>query len=170
MTILETRLDEQFSQANAAPASWEEARAILQRAPVSWLSTVRPDGRPHVTPLISVWMDEAVYFCTGPQERKARNLEDNTSCALTTGSDALDRGLDVVVEGEAVAVRDEDVLRRVAAAYVDKYGAEWTFQVRDGAFAHPDAGRALVFRIRPVTAFGFRKGDFGQTRWRFERR
>ncbi len=29
-------------------------------------STVRPDGRPHVTPLLAVWADDALHFCTGP--------------------------------------------------------------------------------------------------------
>jgi hypothetical protein len=39
-----------------------------------WLSTARPDGRPHVTPFIAVWLDEALWFCTGADELKAKNL------------------------------------------------------------------------------------------------
>jgi hypothetical protein len=35
-----------------------------QPAEVHWLSTVRPDGRPHVAPLIAVWVDDALVFCT----------------------------------------------------------------------------------------------------------
>jgi hypothetical protein len=39
--------------------------------------------------------------------------------------------------------------------------------VRDGAFHHSH-GRALVFAVAPITAFGFGKGErFSQTRWRF---
>jgi hypothetical protein len=41
--------------------------------------------------------------------------------------------------------------------------------MRDGAFHHQQGeGRALVFEVAPVTAFGFGKGnEFSQTRWRF---
>ena len=100
-------LDARFSSDAATPASWSDARGRLEQAQVSWLSTVRPDGRPHVTPLLSIWLDDALYFCTGPSERKARNLEHNPHCILTTGCNGLDEGLDLVVEGDAAKVRDE---------------------------------------------------------------
>jgi len=163
-------LDARYSSDGAVPVSWEEAAEQLQDAEIFWLSTVRPDGRPHVTPLIAVLLDGALHFCTGPDERKARNLEQNPNCILTTGSNAIGEGLDVVVEGEAVQVTDEAPLLRIADAYVSKYGEEWRFGVRDGAFAHGSDGSsvALVFEVRPRRALGFRKGEeFSQTRWRF---
>src|ERR1700730_14996128 len=83
-----------FSSPNASPTGWPKARAGLQEAAVYWLSTVRPDGRPHATPLIGLWLDGALYFCTGPTERKARNLAYNPHCILTTGRNTLD-GLDL---------------------------------------------------------------------------
>ncbi|CAM5725744.1 hypothetical protein SANTM175S_00217 [Streptomyces antimycoticus] len=46
-----------------------------------------------------------------------------------------------------------------------EYGEEWTFQARDGAFHHD--GHALVSGSPRPLAFGFRKGAYGQTRWRF---
>jgi len=55
-------LDPQFSERGATPTPWVEARRILRTAPVFWLSTVRPDGRPHVTPIAAVWLDEAIHF------------------------------------------------------------------------------------------------------------
>jgi hypothetical protein len=61
-------LDTRFSSEGATPTEWTEARGRLEAAEVFWLSTVRPDKRPHVTPLISVWLDDALYFCTGPSE------------------------------------------------------------------------------------------------------
>lgn len=66
-----------------------------------WLSTVRHDGRPHVTPLAAIWLDGALHFCAGSQEQKAKNLESNQRCILTTGTSQLRSGLDVVVEGTA---------------------------------------------------------------------
>ena len=58
----------------ATATDWADARRELAAAELSWLSTVRPDGRPHVTPLLTVWRDGALHFCTGARERKARNL------------------------------------------------------------------------------------------------
>ena len=156
-----------FSSPDATPRPWSEVRGRLEQAEIYWLSTVRPNGRPHVTPLIAVWVEDALYFCTGPEERKAKNLADRGSCVLTTGSNSLAEGLDVIVEGDAVRVLDDAKLQRVADAYVGKYGADWTFTVRDGAFHH-EAGTALVFEVVPSTAFGFGKGEpFSQTRYRF---
>ena len=164
-------LDTRFSSHGASAKAWSEAERQLRDAPVFWISTVRPDGRPHVTPLIAVWLDGALYFCTGPGERKAKNLARNAHCILTTGCNALDEGFDVVVEGDAVRVTDDGNLSRIADAYVSKYGDDWRFEVSDGAFAHQgghEGSVALVYEVAPATAFGFGKGEeFSQTRWRF---
>ena len=161
-----TELDERYSSEGASATGWRQARGRLEDAQLYWLSTVRPDGRPHVTPLIAVWLDDALHFCTGPDERKARNLAENPHCILTTGCNALDEGLDLVVEGDAVAVRDDARLQRIADAYEAKYGSDWHFKVRDGAF-HSQGGPGLVFAVAPATVIGFGKGDYSQTRWRF---
>src|ERR1700678_102724 len=110
-----------FSSPNAVPTEWSRARAELADAEVYWLSTVRPDGRPHVTPLLAVWLEGALYFCTGPDERKAKNLSTNPRCVLTTGHSTLS-GLDLVIEGTAEIVSDHAELGRVADTYESKYG------------------------------------------------
>lgn len=158
-----------FSSDDAVPTGWAQARADLQDAHVYWLSTVRPGGRPHVTPLLGIWLDGALYFCTGSTERKAKNLAQNPHCVLTTGRNTLD-GLDLVVEGEAARVSDETELRSVADTYESKYGPRLT--APGGTwFGLGDAirdGNALVYRVDPLTAFGFAKGtSFSQTRWGF---
>jgi hypothetical protein len=168
-------LDPRFSSEDADPTAWAEARVRLEKAEVYWLATVRPEGRPHVTPLLAVWLDGALYFCTGPGERKAMNLASNPHCILTTGCNGLHDGLDIVVEGDAVRVSEDARLRRIADVYESKYGGDWRFAVRDGAFYHDpgslrgaDPGEALVYEVAPSTAFGFGKGEtFSQTRWRF---
>src|SRR5580692_5805551 len=110
-----------FSSPNATPTQWPEARDELAGAELYWLSTVRPDGRPHVTPLLGIWLDGAMYFCTGPNERKAKNLEQNPGCVLTTGRNDLD-GLDLVIEGRAMTVSDEVERGLVADTFESKYG------------------------------------------------
>jgi Pyridoxamine 5'-phosphate oxidase len=160
-----------FSQPNATPTPWAVGLEQIIDADTFWLSTVRPDGRPHVTPLIAVWHGDAIWFTTGPDERKAKNLAENSSCVLTTGrSDLVDGGLDIVLEGTAEQVTDEAELQPIAQAFAAKYGTEiWNFVVRDGAFSDRDmGGRAIVFRVQPVRGLGFRKGEtFSQTTWSF---
>jgi Pyridoxamine 5'-phosphate oxidase len=161
-----TELHAQFSSDGATPTPWAEARSLLEKADIYWLATVRPDGRPHVTPLLSIWLDGALYFSTGPTERKAKNLIHNAHCVITTGCNVLE-GIDVVVEGQAVNVSDEAKLQRLADGYASKYG--WHYTVRDRAL-YGEGGRALVYEVAPTTAFGFGKGpSFSQTRWHFER-
>ncbi|MEU8437461.1 pyridoxamine 5'-phosphate oxidase family protein [Streptomyces sp. NPDC029216] len=177
----QTELDARYSSPGATATPWEEAATRLEEAEIFWLTTVRPEGRPHVTPLLAVWKDGALHFATGPAERKGLNLAVNPHVVLTTGTNSYGQGLDVVVEGEAVRVRDEERLAGLAAAWEAKYGPDWRFEVRDGAFnstsaaaAPPpteegdEAGRALVFEVAPRTVFGFGRGaEFSQTRWRF---
>ncbi|MGY1713237.1 pyridoxamine 5'-phosphate oxidase family protein [Geodermatophilus sp. SYSU D01106] len=160
-----TDVDVRYGEPGATARPWEEAEDALRRAQISWISTVRPDGRPHVTPLLTVWRDGALHFCTGAHERKARNLEANPAVVLTVSSPA-GGGLDVVVEGVAERVADDDRLRGLAAAWEADHGPEWRFEVADGAFVDPYGG-ALVFRVAPVTVFGFARSPAGQTRWRF---
>jgi general stress protein 26 len=161
-------LEPQFSSDDATATPWAESREILATAKVYWLSTVRPDGRPHVTPIAAIWLDDALCFTTGQTERKAKNLAQNTHCVVTTGCNVLD-GLDVVLEGDAARVTDEARLQRLADEYVAKYDQLFRFTVRDGSFyVEGSESEVLVYELAPTTAFGFGKGDsFSQTRWRF---
>jgi Pyridoxamine 5'-phosphate oxidase len=126
-----------FSDPHATPTPWTEGLQEVIAADTFWLSTVRADGRPHVTPLIAVWHRDAIWFCTGADERKARNLAENPACILTTGRSDLAAGaLDVVLEGEAEQITDNRELEPIAEAFATKYGtAIWDFVVRDGAFS-----------------------------------
>lgn len=163
-----TELHPGFSDGNAEAVSWTDAREAVERAEIFWLSTVRPDGRPHVTPVIAVWIEDALYFSTGEGERKRRNLAENPGCVLTTGCNRIGEGLDLVVEGRAVRVISEAQLQKIADAYVEKYGPEWRFEVQADTFVGTGGNVAWVYRVAPVTAFGFAKGHpFSQTRWRF---
>jgi len=70
-----TELDMRFSDRDAVATDWEETRRALEDAQLFWISTVRADGRPHVTPLVAVWLDDAIYFATGSAEQKPRTSE-----------------------------------------------------------------------------------------------
>jgi nitroimidazol reductase NimA-like FMN-containing flavoprotein (pyridoxamine 5'-phosphate oxidase superfamily) len=182
-----TDLDSRFSSAGATALPWTAAEEQLQKAGVYLVATVRPNGRPHVVPLIAVWLEGALYFCTGEDEQKAKNIAKNAQVVISTGSNAFSEGLDIVLEGKAVELNDEAKLGLVADAYLAKYGDGWRFTVRDGRFSPdigpPDAGevRVPVFEVTPTKVLGFRRADpraggpwrptsrFSQTRWRFQR-
>src|SRR3954466_7931187 len=125
-----TELDARFSDQDAVATDWEETRRALEEAELFWISTVRADGRPHVTPLVAVWLDDAIHFATGPDEQKAINLQTNAHVILTTGCNTWDRGLDVVVEGDAVRVTDDAVLERLAKCWTTKWDGRWHYEVR----------------------------------------
>lgn len=163
-----TVLDARFSEPGATPSSWDDAMKALDTAELFWITTVRSDGRPHVSPLVAVWLDDAVHFCTGAAEQKAINLSVNPHVILTTGCNQWDRGLDVVVEGDAVPVTDDDTLQRLAAAWRAKWDGRWSFDVRDGRF-YEEGGdvAALVFSVAPTKVLAFGKGTFTHTRHRF---
>ena len=160
-------LDERFSDPGAKATPWATTREVLETAQLSWVTTVRADGRPHVTPLVSVWLDDAAHFTTGPGEQKAVNLSGNPHVALTTGSNRWKEGLDLVVEGEAVRVTDDSRLRTLADLWRSKYHGDWDFAVEEGAFRHGDGGSAVVFEVAPTKVLAFAKGRFAQTRFRF---
>ena len=82
------------------PWSWAEER--LTRSHDYWCATTWPDGRPHVMPVWAVWLDGALWFSSAPTSRKARNLERDPRCVLTT-DDALEP---VVLEGRVERVVD----------------------------------------------------------------
>ena len=162
-------LDPRFSDPRAKPTPWPEGKLLLESARTYWLSTVRADGRPHVTTIAAVWLDDQLCFTTGETEQKARNLEANTAVVITAGTHWFD-GLDVVVEGETRRITGGARLERLAAAYIDKYGDLFRFAVRDGRLELEEggAGEVLAFEIVMSKAFGFAKGEtFGQTTWRF---
>jgi nitroimidazol reductase NimA-like FMN-containing flavoprotein (pyridoxamine 5'-phosphate oxidase superfamily) len=162
-----TTLDARFSDRNAVATEWERTLRILETAQLFWISTVRNDGRPHVTPLVAVWLDDAIHFCTGATEQKAVNVSHNPHVILTTGCNQWDKGVDVVVEGDAVQITANDALERLARAWTKQWDGQWQYEVRDGGFTHKDGGDAIVFSVKPTKILAFGKGVFSQTRYRF---
>jgi general stress protein 26 len=158
------QLVEEFSEPGAAALPWSDVVAVLESSEMFWLSTVRRDGRPHVAPLPAMWLDDRLHFCTGAHEQKARNIEANANCVITTGTNSYRSGIDVTVEGAAERITDNATLGRLTRLWKDKL--DWVFEVGDGVFldtmaAHP----ALVFAIAPAKVLAFTKNPYSQTRY-----
>jgi general stress protein 26 len=137
----------------------------LSNAEMFWLSTVRRDGRPHVTPLPAIWLDGILHFCAGSHEQKAKNLRSNPRCILACGANQFRSGFDVVVEGTASRVTDPAQLQRLAAMWKSKL--DWDFQVISDGFRDPAGRTGLVFGVKPAKVLAFGKSPYSQARYRF---
>jgi general stress protein 26 len=162
-----TALDQRFSEPGAAAVGWDETLRALETAELFWITTVRADGRPHVTPLVAVWLDAAIHFCTGSTEQKAVNLTANPHVILTTGCNRWQDGVDIVVEGDAVQVTDDSMLQRLAEAWTAKWDGRWQYQVHDGHFGHEAGDGGPVFSVAPTKVLAFGKGAFSHTTHKF---
>ena len=166
-----TELDARYSDEGATATAWSDARRRLEDAKLYWLITMRADGRPHTTPLLAVWQGRALYFCTGPDEQKARNLDHSPSVAVTTGVNTWNDGLDVIVEGDAERVIGRDVLAMLASYIREKYHGDWDFTPAEDGFGHTDDSGdshiARVYRVPAVKVLAFAKCPHGHATFRF---
>jgi general stress protein 26 len=172
MTPPVSKVDERFSQKDEVATPWETVRDVIESAELFWVTSVRANGHPHMTPLVAVWNDDALYFSTGEHEQKTLNLKTNPHVILSTGSNEWTSGMDVVVEGDAVRVSDNDKLTRLAQAWTTKWDGDWNYEVANGSFFHPGADvekdeKVLVFEVRPTKVLSFTKGTFNHTSHRF---
>jgi hypothetical protein len=153
------------------PLPWSRAAAQLASPPQNathFLSTVRPDGRPHTAGVGALWRDGTFYFVSGAGTRKSRNLAANPNCVISVKLDDLD----LVVEGTATRVTDATTLKDVA----ERYAAQgWPVTVEGDAFTAPDSAPSAgpapwdLYAFTPTTAFGVATGEpHGATRWRFD--
>ena len=142
---------------NSAPIlPWSHAVERLERARYYWLSTTRPNGRPHATPVWGVWVEEALYFDGLPTTQWGRNLAANPAISVH-----LDNGADVVIlEGMVEDLNTDPALgSRIAGAWDAKYGR-----------LTPDPARRGILRLRPSAARAWSSESLEDgTRWQFER-
>ncbi len=99
----------------------------LRQEPIIWLSSVRPDQRPHLVPVWFVWDgSEAILIVSEPENQKIRNIRQNNH--VTLALETAQGGDDVVlIEGDAELVEDETLAFQIAhptlaVAYIEKYG------------------------------------------------
>ena len=155
------------------PIPWSRAEQQLEEAASGgmeanfFLTTVRPDGRPHVAGVGTLWVDGRFYIVSGPGTRKSRNLDGRADCVISVHL----RDIDLVVEGTAKKVTDEPTLQRLAGLY-DALG--WPVTVKDGAFTAPYSAPSAgtppwdLYEFTPTTAFGVATAEpQGATRWKF---
>jgi hypothetical protein len=171
-TLTEPISTRNLDQYGSAELPWSRPRDILasdtpQADLTFFVSTVRPEGRPHSAGVGAVWVDGALYFVGGPGTRRSRNLAVNPACTVSVRL----RGIDLVVEGEANRVTDSSTLEHVAAV---SHTGGWPASVEGDAltapYSAPSAGPAPwhLYRLTLHTAIGVASAEpHGATRWDF---
>ena len=143
---------------DAETTSWEVARERLanpEQPRTCWLATTRPDGRPHLMPVIGFWIDGAMHVVAGEGTQKARNIAEDGRCVIATSSTTLP-SLDIVIEGRAEPITDAAVVRDVAAFLGEN---NWPLEAKGDKVYGPHGPTAgpppyTIFRIVPSRVFG----------------
>lgn len=150
------------SDAGLLPWSWAEAR--LASALTYWISTTRPDGRPHAAPVWAVWLDGRLWFEGGLRTRRARNLASDPRAVAAVH---VDDATAVIVEG-VVEVRtdpDASLASRLVEAYAKYRPTRWAYEADPSNWRSGSGGG--LWALRPVVAFGWSRFPEDATRWRF---
>ena len=157
-----------------APRPWRRPRDLLVGGVpgpevAMYLSTTRPDGRPHTAGIGALWHDGDLYFTSNPGTRKARNLARNPACTIAMRLP----GIDLVFEGEAARTTDPATLAAVVARFRE---GGWPAQVAGDAITAPFSAPSVgpppwhLHRFAFDTVVGVAAEEpYGATRWRFER-
>lgn len=128
--------------------AWEQVEPRLRDSQHYWLSSVRPDGRPHAVPRWGVWLDGRFWYDGAPTTRHTRNVEDPAvTLTLESGTEV------VIVEGESHATRadPDDLGPRLSAAF-GKY-AESGYTPGPDSWAGEDGGGLRVITPHRVLAW-----------------
>ena len=135
-----------------------------------WLTSLNPDGSPHVTSVGAVWHAGSAWFQTGQDTRKARNVERDPRCTVSVAT----KGYDVMISGEARRVTDAPILAEIAALWAQ---GGWPAEPDDSGtgitapFNAPTLGPPpwFVYQVEPrtATAVGTAEDSPGSMRWRF---
>jgi nitroimidazol reductase NimA-like FMN-containing flavoprotein (pyridoxamine 5'-phosphate oxidase superfamily) len=141
-------------QSSEGALPWQWALERFSRSHNYWLTSVRPDGRPHVMPVWGVWLDGAWYFSTSMTSRKGRNLNANSKCVVCN-QDAAEA---VILEGTAQRLKEDEIPSQVLSDYKKKY--DWEIDLKQGP----------LWKVIPQIVFAMPESDFpkGVTKWVFE--
>jgi hypothetical protein len=137
----------------------------------TWLTTINPDGSPHVTPVGAVWDGDNLWFQTADHTRKAKNIVRDARCSVSVTLEDCD----VVYEGTAEKVTAKKDVARIAGIF-NKVGG-WPAEPDESGkgitapFNAPGLGPPpwFVYRITPRAATSVKTtGDEAvSTRWTF---
>jgi PPOX class probable F420-dependent enzyme len=133
----------------------DERDRFLAQPLLSRLSTIRPDGWPHTTPVWFLWENGEFVHSLGPDRQHLRNLrKDLRATECIDVDNRLEGGLDagacsVVCFGEVEIVEDPEESRTLMERILTRYlGPTDAARYLEPALAEIPLGRRLI-RLRP---------------------
>lgn len=138
--------------------SLDWVRRQLEQSRNYWVASSRPDGRPHVSPVWGIWLEDRFCFGTSRTSRKGKNLAANPAVVVHVES-----GDDVVIlEGTIEELSDRATLRR----YADAYDAKYAIRPGIDEEEQPDG---VTYALRSDVVLAWMEHDFLKTptRWVF---
>jgi PPOX class probable F420-dependent enzyme len=92
---------------------------LLRREPVVWVSTVRPDGLPHLVPIWFSWDGERLFIASKPNAVKVHNLRANRTLMLAVGEP--DEDFDVGLIEAVATISDRTTAELLPRGHLAKY-------------------------------------------------
>jgi hypothetical protein len=147
----------------------EEALARSNTAEITWfLATADAAGRPHTAGIGALWDQGNLYFTSGPQTRKSKNVAANHWVNVGVRLE----GIDLVFEGTATRVTDGPTLDQIAARYNE---GGWPVQAEGDAFTAPFSAPSAgpppwyLYLVEFHRVYGVATAEpHGATRWLFD--
>jgi len=137
--------------------AWADVEEKLASAPVYWIASTRPDGRPHVVPRDGMWVDGGLYYGGSPQTVHFRNISENPNLVVHVGD-----GMEAIIVEGAVAI--EKPTEEEATRLADQMFAKYPQYGR----LSPKMYMAGVSVLRPRRVLAWTNFSENATRFRFE--
>jgi hypothetical protein len=136
---------------------WTDVEGKLEVATVYWISSTRPDGRPHVVPRDGMWLDGALYYGGSPKTVHYRNITQNPHVAIHVGD-----GQEAIIAEGVVEIEKptEEMAQRLSDESFVKYPQYGRIE--------PSLYMGGVSRLRPRRVLAWTSFTENATRFRFE--
>jgi len=123
------------------PIEWlseEKCKKMLPMQTYGRLATVDPEGTPYITPVNYVYLNEAIYFHTGFEGRKIRNIKHKADVCFEISAPGnlyiaekacgfTMRFWCILISGKAEFTNDVEEKRLALKALMDKYARRFEY-------------------------------------------
>ena len=127
--ISRPKLPKGYADNPVSYVDWEWVAEQMTESKNYWLSSVRPDGRPHVVPRWGVFIENKFWYDGSPETRHAQNIMENPNVSLH-----LESG-DQVVMMEGISKPTEKPTPEFASQLAETIGYKYG---EDGYSPKPD--------------------------------
>jgi len=123
---------------------------LIERERVCRVATVSAEGVPHLVPVCSVLRDGKIYFGSGRDGRKVKNIQATGRCTVTVDlyTEEWDSLRGVMVQGQAALIAKGPRFRRARTLLYRKYPQYET----DAALDEKDS---VIIEVTPTSVFSW---------------